>query len=136
MLRAAAATALAAPLLAAAPTASATSTGADACTNSQLGGLPASICVQVWGRSTQVREAGASALLGRAYTCDGQFRVFGVLANGSGFSRTEWAKCGLGRVWVRFGVEREFRDNTRVCAVIVEPGGRERREYACVWIRR
>jgi hypothetical protein len=93
--------------------------------------------VHAWLSALGPSGAGGSGS-GDAWICNKELKVRGTLADGRGYERSSVARCGWGRVSVRFGVNRMFRNGDYVCVAVREYGPQSPWEpdEACTRIRR
>lgn len=79
-----------------------------------------------------VNPGGAGTFVGQVYvtmtnknplpTCTKEFRLTGVLQNGTPIKQEENAKCGFTSVWVEFQVNRNIRSGSDLCAAVRNAG--------------
>ncbi|MDI5979905.1 hypothetical protein [Amycolatopsis magusensis] len=95
------------------------------------------VCLNVNGGGLFVASATGSTTAG-AWICNKEFHVWGTYENGVNWNRYGVADCGVGRVWVDFGLNANMRDGSSICADMKEygTGGWHANGYACINIHR
>jgi hypothetical protein len=91
--------------------------------------------LQVIGEGVHVQRTFGRLYTG-AWTCNMEFRVFGVGRTGRHWeSRSQIARCGAGVVYVIWEEDFEFWPHSNVCLKVGETGRGWEPYYACVRIK-